>query len=173
MQFIKKRKLPTALFICLCSIGILVSITCMCLPPGEISLPGRCGALGVAIFFTVLFIWGILEWRYSQAGISISEEGFTDRTTLLSCGFIPWSHVKKITIASSRRTCHAIFIFNDNKTILDQSPGGFTRFINVLFFYFIGSPVRINMQGYKLKAQEIADLLESTYGRIGFIEYVS
>ena len=44
------------------------------------------------------------------------------------------------------------------------------RFINVLY-YFFGCLVVIDMHGYKSRPQEIASLLENTYGPFGIIEY--
>jgi len=170
MPFIKKRKVPSVICIIFCSVISLICFGVLCGPANEVPLGVKGGALGIMTILLVFLIWAILELRRKQAGIAISQEGITDHTTLLGCGFVPWSNVEKIIIVSNKGHCYAYFNLRDYKSVLDQSPGRFARFINVLY-NFLGFLVVVNMQGYKLKPQEIASLLESTYGQFGIIEY--
>jgi len=170
MQFIKKRKVPTVIGIIFCSVIALICFAVLCGPADEVTLAVKGGALGIMAVLLVFLVWGIFELRRKQAGITISQEGITDHTTLLGCGFVPWSNVEKIIIASHRGHSSAFFKLHDSKPVLDQSPGRFARFVNILYNLF-GCLVVVNMQGYKVKEQEIASLLEATYGQIGTIEY--
>ena len=164
MRFIKKRKVPTAIFIGFCAVAAFICFGCLCLPSNDISLGGRGIALGIMLAFVVLLVWGVLEWRNKQAGIAISHEGFLDQSTLLACGFVPWNNVKTIIIISNGGHCYASFVLHDSKQFLDQAPRQFIRFVNSIFF-LIDHPIRLNMNGYHITAQEIASLLESTYGQ--------
>ncbi|MGL6194227.1 MAG: STM3941 family protein [Thermoguttaceae bacterium] len=166
---IRKRKLPTVLGTVIC---LLIGPICMFVvlyPEGDMNY--RIGSFVAALIFLLGAIWGISELTYTNAGIEISKEGICDNSTRMACGFVPWTNVKKILVISSKGHCYGSFILNDPKQVLAQSPGWLARFLNTLNHYNFASPVRINLQGFKIKRDDLINLLYAAYGKEDGIEF--
>lgn len=164
--FIKKRKFPSILFVTICFIGAFVAgILGLTLSDEEISLSGRLIAGAFCLVFLIGVIWGGSELAFSKRGITLSKDGLTDRSTRMACGFIPWSNVKDIQIDAYKGHCYATFLLHDPRQAINQSPGPVARLANTLHHAFFGSPVRLNMQDYEAKVDDLLSILDSVYIR--------
>ncbi|MGL6194226.1 MAG: STM3941 family protein [Thermoguttaceae bacterium] len=149
----------------ICPLCILVVLS------SEVDTSHRIAIFIAALVFLLGAICGISELTYTNAGIEISKEGIRDNSTRMSCGFVPWTNVKKILVSSYKGRCYVSFILNDTKQVLEQSPGWLARLLNTLNHYNCASPVRINLHGFKIKRDDLINLLDSAYGKEDGIEF--
>lgn len=165
LVLIKKKKSPTIIFLAICILGTFFSGMVNLEPPQEITMAGKYLAGAVTFVFFVGVLWGFSELLYSNAGVYFGKDGFYDRTTRMSCGFVPWSNVKRITINGNKSQCYAILKLHNPRDVIVRTRGPVSRVTNSIQYYVSGSPIVINLNGYELKLKDMVAHFYAAYGQ--------
>jgi hypothetical protein len=132
-----------------------------------LSLPALLLMAGAFIFFTG-FLLGTLYFRQiirNGPGLIIDNTGFTDYTSILAAGYIPWSEVKAIKpITLSGKKCIAVILKNPD-AFLERQPNALKRKAMTHHLRNYGSPVRLDGDSLECSFDELLHHLQSSFDR--------
>lgn len=113
------------------------------------------GVLGV-LFFGTVFIFVVCNVIKNKDLLVINSDGFSDYSTLLSVGFVPWSNVESVAI---RTKCSQKFIFVKVKNRAELLSKLHVCKRAILSMFPSSPLVAINPSTAKKSGEDICDLI--------------
>jgi hypothetical protein len=129
------------------------------------------GILILAIFvFLFAFLVGIHYFRQilkNGPGLIINKDGFTDYSSGIAAGYIPWSEVralKTVTMPRYKQQFVAV-ILKDPNTILDRQTNALKRKAMVLNLRKYGSPIQLSPNSLQCSFDDLLKHLQTHFDR--------
>ncbi len=122
------------------------------------------GGLGTWILF-----WGVCAYFVgtklfdSSPGLIISNEGFTDNTTAISAGFVPWKDVSEIQESIIQEQKSICVIVKNPQDYIDRQTNALKRKTLEINYKKLGVIIRIYSLGLKSSYQEVKELLDKRF----------
>ena len=91
-------------------------------------------------------------------GFTLNQHGFTDNSNLLSCGFIPWSEVKEISIQDFRNQKNISVTIKNPEKYANQG-NIFKRLAKRANYKLSGTPVHISPNYLKIDPDRLVSIL--------------
>jgi len=148
---------------------ILLGIFYEIIEPHE---PGVSRTLPILITVTICFIallgflLGTLYFRQilkNGPGLIIDNTGFTDYSSGLAAGYIPWTEVKALKAINKKRSIAVIL--KDPNTILDRQTNALKRKAMVLNFRNYGSPIQLSPSSLQCSFDDLLKHLQTHFDR--------
>lgn len=126
--------------------------------------------ISVSLVFIIGFLLGTLYFRQiikNGPGIIIDNTGFTDYSSGLAAGYIPWAEVKGLkTITQPRHKRRSIsVILKDPNTILDRQTNALKRKAMIVNFRNYGSPIQLSPNSLQCSFDELLKHLQTHFDR--------
>jgi len=138
-------------------------------PGNPLTLPVIVVIFG-AFIVIIGFLLGTLYFRQilkNGPGLIIDNTGFTDYTTALAAGYIPWTEVKgikPITVGKYKTKFIAILL-KDPNAFLERQPNALKRKAMTLNFRNYGSPIQLSSGSLKCSFDELLHHLQTYFDR--------
>lgn len=112
------------------------------------------------VFFGFGFIFSIYKLFDSKPGLTISERGILENTTIFNFGMVEWNDIKEFNLIKNKNsTLLLVEVINPDKYLERNSR--LKREIAKSNLKYFGTPVQINCKVLKIKPEELLDKLES------------
>jgi hypothetical protein len=126
--------------------------------------------IAVALLAIVGFLVGTLYFRQilkNGPGLIIDDTGFTDYSSGLAAGYIPWTDVKGIKTISPpkyKRRSISIILKNPN-AFLERQPNALKRKAMTVNFRNYGSPIQLSANSLECSFDELLHHLQTYFDR--------
>ena len=124
----------------------------------------------LAFVVAVGFLLGTLYFRQiikNGPGLVINNNGFTDYSSGLAAGYIPWTEVKglkTVTLPRNKRRSISVILKNPND-FLDRQPNALKRKAMTVNFRNYGSPIQLSPNSLQCSFDELLKHLQSHFDR--------
>jgi hypothetical protein len=165
---IKLSKLPLLLAGCIL-LGLLFFLAQPHEPGVLLTLPVLFVIIGIFIFI-LGFLLGTLYFRQilkNGPGLIIDNTGFTDYSSGLAAGYIPWTEVKALkTISQPEYKKRSIsVILKDPNAFLEGQPNALKRKAMTVNLRNYGSPIQLNENSLQCSFDELLHYLQTHFDR--------
>lgn len=128
--------------------------------------------LGILLIFVVAmgFLLGTLYFRQiikNGPGLVINNTGFTDYSSGLAAGYIPWTEVKglkTVILPRNKRRSISVVLKNPND-FLDRQPNALKRKALIINLRNYGSPIQLSPNSLRCSFDELLKHLQSHFDR--------
>ncbi|RYU90819.1 hypothetical protein EWM62_09260 [Mucilaginibacter terrigena] len=119
-------------------------------------------AIGIAaiVVFGVVALYIVNKLFDTQAGFVIDNDGFTDNSSMLSVGFVPWEDVLGLNVVDVNRQKIIVVVVNDADGYIRRQPNALSRRIASLNNRMYGSPVAVSANSLRISFDELYKLIQ-------------
>ncbi len=119
------------------------------------------GAIAM-LLFSFFGAFGVWKFFDNKPGIVINMQGFTDNSSGVSAGFVPWSDVTTLSEWSSSGQTH-LAIFVDNPEKYANSGNVMQRTAKQANLNLIGTPILLSANTLKISQSELEALFRAYF----------
>ncbi len=116
-------------------------------------------AIAAVLFFGAAGTWAIKKLFDKTPGLILSEEGFTDNSSGIAAGPIPWSEVTSVAESQIQRQKFVSIYVDDPEKYIEKA-SAFKKTAFRANMKIVGTPINITASSLKIKHKELLDLCQ-------------